>query len=350
MIRRACVAFLCLMAIRCGGSTATSPSTSTSGVPNTFRSASQQVNFTNNTITFTWTGTTGSYKLSIGTASGLSDVLSTTVTDTTYTWTAPRTANVYYARVANSSGDTTPAQEIPVFTLDLRDAIDAMYFGGGPLSETPTVNPGNAPTAVFADGATVTVIVTNEAAPTQMTLVQQFVTDYLAASGNAFPISVTTSANDYKGASIASLPENTVVVRVYGLCTQTGVIACANYGPSPVGLNRSYVNMNAATAQSSFAVAHELGHSFGIHHIVATSAARPEYAFLMNPALITPDGKLNQVEKNAIAAARSGGIRNGWTRNQALAAGLVRPFAASVSGAPIVWLDDIIKAPSDVIR
>lgn len=349
MMRRFIALSLCLLAVRCGSSSPASPSSSTSStIPATFRVGTQQVTMTSNVLTFTWTGSTGSYKLSVGSASGLSDVLTTTVSATSYTWTAPRTANVYYARVANASGDTTAAQEVPVFTLDLRNVIDALYFGGGPLSETPTINPGNAPAAVFADTNAVSVVVTNEAAPTQMTVVQQFVADYLSASGGAFPINITTTAADYKGAAVSSLPENTVGVRVFGVCTQVGVIACANYGPTPVGSNRSFVNMNAATSASSRAVGHEIGHSFGLHHVVATSAARTEFAFLLNPALI--NDRLTDVEKNAIAAARAGGIRNGWTRNQALAAGLVLPFTGAVSGPPAVWLDDIIRTPADVIR
>jgi len=349
LLKRVLVSALCIMAVACGSSgSPSSPSTTTSTVPTSFKAATQQVTMTANLITFTWSRSTSSYKVTIGTGPGLSDVLSTTVSTSSYDWIAPRTANVYYARVANASGDTTSAQEVPVFTLDLRNVIDAMYFGGGPMSETPTVNPGNAPAAVFADGVAVTVIVTNEAAPTQTSVVNSFISDYLSASGNAFPISTTNSVADYKGAALSALPENTVAVRVFGLCTQTGVIACANYGPTPVGSNRSYVNMNLASTAASLAVGHEIGHSFGIHHVVATSAARAEYAFLMNPALINPDGRLTAVEKNAISAARAGGIRNGWTRNQALAAGLVLPFTGLSFGTPAVWLNDIIRSPDDI--
>jgi hypothetical protein len=352
MIKKVLAVMACVSAVACGSGSPSAPSSSSSAsstVPSGFRALTQQVTMTNNVITFTWTGSTGSYKVSVGTAAGLSDVMTTTVSTTSYTWQAPRTANVYYARVANASGDTTNAQEVPVFTLDLRHVIDAMYFGGGPMSESPTVNPGNAPAAVFADGVPVTVIVTNEAAPTQMPVVQSFVADYKTATSDAFPINITTSSNDYKGADFNAIPENTVVVRVFGACTQVNVIACANYGPLPVGPNRSYVNMNAATSAASLAVGHEIGHSFGLHHVVATSAGRAEFAFLMNPALINPNGRLTEVEMNAIAAGRAGGIRANWTRNQALAAGLVLPFTGSTFARTFVTrLDDIIRAPDSI--
>jgi len=40
---------------------------------------------------------------------------------------------------------------------------------------------------------------------------------------------------------------------------------------------------------------------------------------------------MTEPEKNAIRAALEAGLRAGWTRNQALAAGLVRPFTGGTS-------------------
>ncbi len=353
MMRRACVALLCLLAVRCGGSgTATSPTSTTSSIPSSFKSASQQVTLTTNVITFSWTGTTGNYKLSIGSASGLSDVLTATVTDTTYTWTAPRTANVYYARVANSSGDTTPAQEIPVFTLDMRNVIDALYFGYGPMSDASAGAAPASSVAVWPDGATIAMLVTTEAGDASLTAARAFVPDYLAASSNFINVTIDTTTQTYKGVSLGALPANTVVVRVDNtICPQAGVIACAYYGPAPYGPGRSFVNQNAPatgqTAAAATAVAHEIGHAFGLHHLVMTSSGRQEFVFLMNPALAT--SSLSTVEKTAIAAARAGGIRPGWTRAQALAAGLVLPTTAgSAIGPSFIQLRDTIDWPSDV--
>ena len=61
----------------------------------------------------------------------------------------------------------------------------------------------------------------------------------------------------------------------------------------------------------------------GLHHLVQNSSARAEFKFLMNPTLVA--SQLTAVEKTAIAEARKGGIRPGWTRAQAAAAGLVLP-------------------------
>ena len=95
-----------------------------------------------------------------------------------------------------------------------------------------------------------------------------------------------------------------------------GVIACANYGPAPLGANRSFVNMNGAGGVHR-PIAHEMGHSYGLHHVHVNSARASELNFLMNPVLLAT--QMTEPEKNAIIAARAGGIRGGTTRNQALA-------------------------------
>jgi hypothetical protein len=49
----------------------------------------------------------------------------------------------------------------------------------------------------------------------------------------------------------------------------------------------------------------------------------------MNPVLVTD--RLSDPEKNAIVAARAGGLRAGMTRSQALALGLVLPYNGQAS-------------------
>ena len=71
-----------------------------------------------------------------------------------------------------------------------------------------------------------------------------------------------------------------------GVCSQPGVIACANYGPVPIGPNKSFVNMNGPGGY--IATAHELGHAYGLHHVHVNTSARAELNFLMNPVLLEP--------------------------------------------------------------
>lgn len=357
MIKRVLVSLCCAVAVACGSSSSpAAPSTSTLAAPTNFVTASQAVTMTSNVLGFTWSGSSSTYKILIGSTAGASDLVSADVTGTSYTWTAPRTANIYYARVVATSGGQTssPATEIPVFTIDMRNMIDALFFGFGPMSDAGTNGPASS-AAVWVDGAPISVLVTTEAGAASLTAAQTFVADYLAATSNYISVSIDTTPQTYKGVSLAAIPANTVVVRVDNtVCPQVGVIACAFYGPLPYGPGRSTVNLNAAptgtTPDSWRAIAHEIGHAFGLHHLTQTTSARAEFRFLMNPTLVAD--QLTTAEKTAIAAARAGGIRPGWTRAQAVAAGLVLANPGA-SIAPLISLgrmngDDLVWQPAGV--
>lgn len=285
---------------------------------------------TSNTIAFSWSSTGATtYKMIIGSTAGGSDMLNVDVTGTSYTWTAPRTANIYYARVAPTSGGQTgtASTELPLFTIDMRHVIDALYFAAGPMSDNVGLQPpSNLPVAIWADGSTISVIVTDESGSVSLDAARGFVTDYLAATSNHITINVSTTPTRWTGVALSAVPLDTVVVRVdNSICPGVGVIACAFYGPLPYGAGRSTVNLNGAptatTPGGSVAISHEIGHAFGLHHLKVNSSARAELRFLMNPALLV--STLSDVEKNAITAARAGGMRNSWTRAQAVNAGLV---------------------------
>jgi hypothetical protein len=347
-----CVA---LLSMACGSSSPSAPSGSsnTLSAPGSFTISAQQVFMDRNTVSFTWNSTGSStYKMLIGSANGGSDVLSADVTGTSYTWTAPRTAGVFYARVAATSGGQTgsASTELPVFTIDMRSMIDAMYFAAGPMSQNSTINPtpfnGIINAAIWADGSNVTVRVSEEAGAQSLAAAQQFVADYLAATGNHITATVTTTSDTYKGVALADLPAFSVVVRVDQVCTGVGVIACANFGPAPVGTNRSFVNLNAVGG--SVSVAHEIGHSFGLNHVAVNSSTRQEFRFLMNPALVGQ--QLTVAEKTVITAARDGGMRAGWTRAQAQASGLVLPYTGGAVTPPAMLLPSVKDVESGMIR
>ena len=321
-----------VVAAACGSSSPSAPSSTTSdtlSATSSFTISLQSVSMTANTVVFNWTSTGAStYKMMIGTTSGATDLLNADVTGTSYTWTGPRTANIFYARVAPTSGGQTgtASTELPVFTIDMRYVIDALYFGYGPMSQSTAQPAGTAQAAIWADNSTINVIVTEESGTLSLAAAQTFVADYLAAMSNHITINVITTSTKWTGVDLFAIPLDTVVVRVDNtVCPQVGVIACAYYGPLPYGAGRSSVNLNAAptssTAGGSVAIAHEIGHAFGLHHLVVGSSVRPEFRFLMNPALLV--SQLSTVERAAMAAARAAGMRNGWIRSQAVAAGLV---------------------------
>jgi hypothetical protein len=330
------------------GNSPSSPDSSSSNplaASRSFAIAMQQVSMTANTVAFSWT-TTGAtaYKVLIGSSAGKSDVLTADVNGTSYTWAGPRTSSIYFARVVAVSGgqDGTPSTEIPVFTLDMRNMIDALYFGAGPLSQTAGLDPtsfNQTPALIWGDGITVNVLVTSEAGSVSLANAQTFVADYLAAAGHPFAVNVSVTAGNYHGVIRGALPPNTIVIRVDQVCTAVGVIACADLAPF---YGRGFVNMNAVGGAVS--IAHEIGHAFGLSHMTVTSSARPEFRFLMNPALVST--QMTDVEKATIAAARAGGLRANMTRGQAIALGLVLP--SSGSGAAASPLSSIIPTLRDV--
>jgi hypothetical protein len=335
MSRRLMFAALLAVSAACGssgssGGSPTGPSTSGGlSAPSNFRIVLQRVNFTSNEIQLSWSGSTSTYHLTAGTTSGGSDKLSVDVSGQNYTWTAPREEAIYYVKVAAVSGGTTgPASiELPVFTMDLRNAIDALYFGAGPMADTPSNAQSNPFAAIWPDGTVLRIQVSAEAGEANRAAAQAFADDYANVTGGAVRATSEIVADDFHTTSPFALPAFTIGVRVLQVCPQTNVLACANYGPAPVGPNASFVNMNGPGGTA--AVAHELGHSYGMSHVRVNSSVRPELNFLMNPVLLS--SALTDPEKNAIAAARSGGLRPGMRRNDALMLGLVLPYTGSMS-------------------
>ncbi len=299
-------------------------------MPTSFRVTLQKVNFTSNEVQLAWNGTGSTFHLFAGSAPGGADKLSVDVTGTSYTWIAPREEAIYYVRVvAVSNGTTSGAStELPVFTMDLRNAIDALFFGAGPMADTPSNAAFNPVAGVWPDGTVVHILVSAEAGEPTRANAQSFADDYATITGGAIRGTTQIVADDMHKAQFSDLPEFTVGMRVLqGICSQTGVIACANLGPFPLGPNRSFVNMNSPGGY--VAIAHEVGHSYGMSHVHVNASARLELNFLMNPVLLAT--QMTDPEKNAIIAARNAGLRAGWTRNQALGAGLVLPYTGTTS-------------------
>ncbi len=317
-----------------GGSSGGSP-TAPSGsggltAPSNFRITLQKVNFTSNEIQFTWTGSTANYHLTAGGSPGATDKLSVDVAAQNYTWTAPREEAIYYVKVAAVSGGTTGpgSVELPVFTMDLRNAIDALFFGSGPMADAPSTALGNPSAAMWADGTVLRILVSQEAGEATRANAQTFADDYAALTGGFVTATTEIVPDDFHTTTLLSVPLFQIDMRVLpNFCGLVNVIACAYYGPTPIGPNRSIVTMNGVGG--SVSIAHELGHAYGMSHVHVNSSVRAELQFLMNPALVAT--QMTETEKNAIVTARNGGLRAGWTRNQALAAGLVLPYTGATS-------------------
>lgn len=339
---RVIVACALATAVACGGGGGTPAPPAGPGpalaAPTNFRVALQRVEFTRNEVNFSWSGTAPSYRLTVGSATRLADVHTADVSGTSYTWAAPREEKLYFVRVVGVSGGETgaPSTELPVYTIDLRNVIDALYFRSGPMADIPGTAQSDPFAAVWADGSAISILFAPDTGEASRSNAQRFVDEYAAVVDGVITATATMSTDDFKSATLASVPPFTVYVRaLLGGCTGTA-IACAFFGPEPVGGNRSIVTINGSTVTQTgiAAVPHEIGHAYGLAHVHVNASVRQELNFMMNPALVSV--QMTEPEKNAIAAARAGGIRPGWRRSQALAAGLVLPYtpSAAVSGVP----------------
>ena len=282
---------------------------------------------TSNLVDLTWKGTTSTYRLTVGSNPQTQDVLVVDVTGTSYTWTAPRGERWYYVRVFSmANGQLSAASsEYPVFTIDMRNIIDALYFRGGPMSDTPSNALGNPAAGVWADGTHLQVRISQATGDITSVNAAQFVNEYASTVFGAITATTEMTPEDFRTTSVNELPLFTIGVRVSNTVCGTGALACANYGPSPLGSNRSMVTLVTTAENSQRAIAHEMGHAYGMGHVKVLTATRPELNFMMSP-VYNFTGRMSDAEKTAIAVARDAGLRPGWTRSQALAAGLVSPY------------------------
>jgi hypothetical protein len=259
------------------------------------------------------------YRLSIGSSRNGNDVRNVDLTTTAYTFIAPRTADTYYVRVQAVGGGrvSSPSDELTIAAVDLRDVIDALFFRAGPMSDGHAIQPGSTPAAVWPDGTHLRVLVAPEAGERIRALAQTAIDTYASVVGGAITGTAELATESITAVSAEQVPPFTIVIRIQQRCPS----GCADYGPAPLGPNASIVTF--ANGDVVNGVAHELGHAYGLAHVLRPSS-NDALNLLMNP---TPNGSgLSDTEKAAIAAARAGGIRAGTTRDQALALDLVRSY------------------------
>lgn len=323
------VLVLALSVASCGSSapSAPSPPVGALAAPFGLHVVSQRVTMLANEIVLGWAGTAPGYRMLIGSGVNGTDIKSVDVATLSYTFVAPRTANIYYARVVATNGDqfSAPTIDLPVSTLDLRDIIDALFFNAGPMSEgRSSFRPESVPAGVWRDGAHLRVLVSREAGESTRGLAQAAIDDYAAIVDGA--ITGTTELVDddmRRPMRLDELAPFTIAVRVWPPVCPSNASGCANYGPAPLGPNAAFVNLRSPDVTGR-TVGHELGHAYGLHHLFRANTHGSELRFLMSSPALT--GTLSDPEKAAIAAARAGGIRSGTTRGEAIAAGLVLPY------------------------
>jgi len=318
------LAALALIAAGGGAPPYTAPSPPPAGIPSGLSVFTQSVTLTSNEVDLSWIGSAAVYRLFIGSSRGASDVQTVDVPSTAYHWSAPRTANTYYARVSAVTGEgvSTPSGEITITTLDLRHVIDALFFSGGPMSEFLSNQPPSAQAGAWPDGTRLRVMVSAEAGEKIRALAQTAIDDYASIVGGAITGVTALVDDDMHALRSDQLPPFTIALRILPVACLDTAAGCASYGPAPLGPNAAIVTFVSNGSGRSL-VTHELGHTYGLHHLRRANPDRPEFRFVMS----SPSGaeELSQPERAAIAAVHAGGPRGAMSRAQAEAAGLVLP-------------------------
>ena len=334
--RSALVLCAAVFAAACGSTSApTSPGSGGSPqleAPVGFRERTHKINADGNEVLLTWVGESATYRIVIDTASTV-NVLTEDVTGNAYTWKSPRAGGTYYARVAARNGDSVGpfSNVLSLYVVDIRDMIDAMYFRAGPMADEPSNATANPVAAVWADGTRLTVQVSSDATDIAAANARAFVEDYAGVVSGAVTADVVMTDNRMQDVGSveypAALSELTIGIRVQSGVCAAAALACANYGPAPVGPNKSIVTLNQAGSFNLAAVAHELGHAYGIGHVKALVSGPAEFSFMMHPSGSAV--QLSDAEKLAIVTARAGGMHAGMRRSEAQGQGLVNPYTGT---------------------
>ena len=321
------VASVAAACVACGSGETGAPSPIPNGLasPNGFGIVSQSFGLSANEVTLSWSGTARVYRVEIGTTPQGQDIKREELQGQSYTLSIAPSSATYYARVLAVDGDrvSAPTGEVKISTVDLRHVIDALFFRAGPLSEGRAIQLGSTRAAVWPAGSQLKLWVFRSAG--------QAVAARVHAAAEAYSVAVdrmVTATTDLLEQDLADLrgpdqlPPFTIAVRVSPESCPAVASGCANYGPAPLGPNASIVNLRDATVINT--VGHELGHAYGLGHILKTDSNRPELQFMMSQPARSPT--LSEVERAAIAAAFRGGLHPGITRDEALARGLVLPY------------------------
>jgi hypothetical protein len=290
--------------------------------PTTFLVTSQQIRQADNVLSFSWVSSETSFQLTIGSSSGASDLLSTVVNGNTFTWTSPRPARTYYARVAAKRGDATsgPSDELTLTIVDVRNMIEAMFFHTGPMSDANESGASNV-ALMWPDGTHLTVLVSNQAGASALANAQTFADQYAALTGGAITATAAMTSDSMQGVLAQNLPDFTIGIRVQSGFCSSGALACANYGPSPFGPDSSMITLALGNPLNVGATAHEMGHAYGMGHIQTPATGRPEFRFMMNSN--SGSEQMTDAEKLTVTVARAGGLRPGMARSAAVGLGLI---------------------------
>jgi hypothetical protein len=299
------------------------------------------------TVELRWSGLRATaYRVEIGSAVGTADLLSTEVSATSYTWSnAP--VGVWWARVVPSRPrEGLPSNSASIRSLDAREIVEALFLGTGPLADSAI------PTHVLGDriegwspGSTLSFIVDDAMPATSLAELERTLPQIVAATGGAL-IAVITDRRPHPGdpaegeVSVTMVPAESYATDVPCIASSTG---CARTFFRNGVTTRARIWIKAV-AVSTGLVAHEIGHVYGLAHIVDPGGIRP--TFTMVAFTSARVAALEPASLRAMEAVARTGLYAGAGRPQLLAADLIPPTpgiaSRAMSGADVVRVGDEI--------
>ena len=303
-----------------------------------------------NTVRFSWTdhGVASGYVVEVGSSSGQADLGHFAAPSTSYSWAAAPAGKVFYARVRaiRPGGASPPSNEVSVASVDLHDVIDALWFGSGPLA--PQVGYTYCVSNVwlsFPAGATVRVRVSSTTVPFgAQEAVQQAVQQASALTGasGARPTFELTAEPDPQPAEneITVITDPDPVLRGCPWARGCTIVRVRN-GFTIVN-SRAILGPTMTDATSAYA--HDgIGHGFfGYCHIDSSAIGGARYSLMSGgpsarscdaPSNVCDATTLTTLDSEAARAVYGAGVRPGSSRQDFIAAGLIRgPRVAARGG------------------
>lgn len=289
-----------------------------------------------NVVQLTWTPVTGArdYLVEIGSTPGGIEVAQAVAPEASYAWVGAPLGRLFFVRVRgrNSAGVSAPSAEALVLTVDLRDAIEALFLGSGPLVRFGVpVCVRNGHWVAFPPGTTVRVRVSSSV-PAEPQRALQIAVEQIseATLGQVSGVFELTAEEDPRPRS------NEVTVAMHPNPQSEGCSgrACVfvTVRDSAILSARALVGpADPLFPDSGGVYAHEaVGHGMlGMCHIDEHLIGGGRHSVMAG------DGPraLSGLDLSAARAVYGAGLSRGATRREFLEAGLVNPSSPSTQGS-----------------
>jgi hypothetical protein len=267
--------------------------------------------------------TAQSIRLEIGSTSNTADILTTELPADArnYDWAPPPTGS-YFARVKarNQAGETS-SSDIRIELADIRDIIDALYLGMGPLRSSDGGCFFQGMLNGWESGSRIRLVPASSLSPAQLGAVSIVRDVFGETTAGTFrtDIVASTAANpsprtgEITIAEVDDIPE---CASTFNACTiPTSVTSQRLVRAAQVKLRRP------VSRGFEGGIYHELGHAlFGLCHLDGRSPLVGQDFSAMTGA-----ARLTELDREITRRVYGAGLRPGASRSRFVAAGLVRP-------------------------